>query len=326
VDFDAALRRAGLGPLRRDAATTLQINLTRRCNLACHHCHVDSSPRRTETMSSATIERVLALLEASPGVEWVDLTGGAPEMHPGFRSIVRRVRALGRGVIDRCNLTIFFVDGYADLPEFLAQHEVRVVASLPCYSRENVDRQRGRGVFRESIEALRRLNALGYGKAGSPLVLDLVFNPQGAALPGPQAALERDYRRELGSMGIEFHRLLALANMPIARFARELERRGQSAAYMSLLVSQFNPETAARVMCRSLVSVDHAGQLFDCDFNQALDLPLGGKRRSVWGVRSFDELVAEPIATAAHCFGCTAGAGSSCGGALVAGSPAPARP
>ena len=317
-DFDAALVSAGLPRLRRDSASTLQLNLTRRCNLACHHCHVESSPVRTEAMDAATVERVLALLEASRRVEWVDLTGGAPELHPQFRSIVRRSRALGRHVIDRCNLTIFFEPGHSDLPEFLAANAVRVVASLPCYSRENVDRQRGRGVFEDSIAGLRRLNALGYGKPGSPLQLDLVFNPQGTALPGPQAALERDYRRELGAQfGIEFHRLLALTNMPIARFARELERAGQSEAYVSLLVNHFNADTAAHVMCRSLVSVDHAGQLFDCDFNQALDIPLGGERRSVWDIQTLDDVVDRPIATAAHCFGCTAGAGSSCGGALL---------
>jgi radical SAM/Cys-rich protein len=317
-DFAAALQGAGLPRLRRASASTLQLNLTRRCNLACHHCHVEASPVRTEAMDDATVARVLALLEASPGVECVDLTGGAPELHPRFRALVHRARALGRGVIDRCNLTVFVEPGCADLPEFLAEQGVRVVASLPCYSRENVDRQRGRGVFEASIEALRRLNALGYGKAGSHLQLDLVFNPQGMALPGPQAALEADYRRELGqSFGIEFHRLLALANMPIARFARELERSGQTEAYMALLVNHFNPATLPHVMCRSLVSVDHAGRLFDCDFNQALDLPAGGARRSVWDVASLDELLEQPIATAAHCFGCTAGAGSSCGGALV---------
>jgi radical SAM/Cys-rich protein len=318
-DFAAALEAAGLPPLRRERAATLQVNLTRRCNLACHHCHVDSSPVRTESMADETVERVLALLEASPGIEQLDLTGGAPELHPRFRDLVGRARALDRGVMDRCNLTVFFEPGCGDLPEFLARHEVRVIASLPCYSRENVDRQRGRGVFRGSIEALQRLNALGYGKPGSPLQLDLVFNPQGPALPGPQAQLESDYRRELrADHGIEFHRLLALANMPIARFARDLERSGRTEAYMSLLVNHFNPATAAHVMCRTLVSVDHAGQLFDCDFNQALEIPLGGRRRTVWDVEALDALDGLPIATAAHCFGCMAGAGSSCGGALVA--------
>jgi len=316
--FDAALEDAGLMRLQRDAAATLQLNLTRRCNLACHHCHVDSSPIRTEAMAAATVDRVLALLAASRGVTWVDLTGGAPELHPDFRRIVRRARELGRGVIDRCNLTVFFEPGCEDLPVFLAEQQVRVVASLPCYSADNVERQRGRGVFAASIEGLQRLNALGYGRPGSSLQLDLVFNPQGAALPGPQPELERDYRRELGSnFGIEFHRLLALANMPIARFARELERAGRAAEYLALLVEHFNPETAAHVMCRSLVSVDHRGQFFDCDFNQALDLPLGGGARDVWSVQSLDELVGRPIATAGHCFGCTAGAGSSCGGALI---------
>jgi radical SAM/Cys-rich protein len=318
IGFDAALARAGLPRLRRESAGTLQLNLTRRCNLACHHCHVDSSPIRTEQMAPETVERVLELLAASPEVECVDLTGGAPELHPQFRRIVEVVRSLGRAVIDRCNLTVFFEPGQEGLPEFLARHQVRVVASLPCYQRENVERQRGRGVFSASIEALRMLNALGYGKPGSPLLLDLVFNPQGAALPGPQAELERDYRRELGAQfGIEFHRLLALANMPIARFARDLERAGRSAEYRALLVDHFNPAAAERVMCRALVSVDHAGRLYDCDFNQALEIPAGAGRATVWDVARLSDLVGTPIATADHCFGCTAGAGSSCGGALV---------
>jgi radical SAM/Cys-rich protein len=316
--FDVALEQAGLPLLRRFSAATLQLNLTRRCNLACHHCHVDSSPTRTEQMDSGTVDRVLSLLAASPAVTCVDLTGGAPELHPQFRRIVEQARALGRDVIDRCNLTVFFEPGQSTLPEFLAANRVRVIASLPCYSQENVERQRGRGVFAASIQALQELNRLGYGKPGSPLALDLVFNPQGVSLPGPQAELEGDYRRELGSKyGIEFHRLLALANMPIARFARELERSGRAAEYMSLLISHFNAQTAERVMCRSLVSVDHAGQLYDCDFNQALGIPAGAGPKTVWDVKSLGELVDTPIATASHCFGCTAGAGSSCGGALV---------
>jgi radical SAM/Cys-rich protein len=317
-DFDAALARAGLPRLRRDSAATLQLNLTRRCNLACHHCHVDSSPIRTEQMAPETVERVLELLAASPEAECVDLTGGAPELHPQFRRIVERARALGRALIDRCNLTVLFEPGQEGLAGFLAQHQVRVVASLPCYQRENVERQRGRGVFAASIEALRQLNALGYGRPGSPLVLDLVFNPQGASLPGPQAELERDYRRELAAnFGIEFHHLLALANMPIARFARDLERAGRSSEYMSLLVNHFNAQTAKRVMCRALVSVDHAGRLYDCDFNQALGIPAGAGGKTVWDVSRLAELVGAPVSTAPHCFACTAGAGSSCGGALV---------
>lgn len=317
-NFDAALARAGLPRLRRASVGTLQLNLTRRCNLACHHCHVESSPIRTEQMAPETVERVLALLAASPEATCVDLTGGAPELHPQFRHIVERSRALGREVIDRCNLTVLFEPGQEGLPEFLAGQRVRVIASLPCYQRDNVERQRGRGVFAASIAALQRLNALGYGKPGSPLGLDLVFNPQGASLPGPQGELERDYRRELGrEFGIEFHGLLALANMPIARFARELERAGRASEYMSLLVAHFNARAAERVMCRALVSVDHAGRLYDCDFNQALEIPPGAGAKSVWDIDRLRELIDAPIATAPHCFGCTAGAGSSCGGALV---------
>jgi radical SAM/Cys-rich protein len=247
-------------------------------------------------------------------VECVDLTGGAPELHPRFRALVHRARALGRGVIDRCNLTVFAEPGCADLPEFLAEQGVRVVASLPCYSRENVDRQRGRGVFEASIEALRRLNALGYG-AG--LRLDLVYNPLGASLPPPQAQLEADYRRELGALGIRFDHLLTLTNMPIKRFARDLARRGEAAAYQALLVSHFNPATVEAVMCRHTLSVAWDGQLYDCDFNQALGLALGAGPRTLFELEASEALETQPIATAPHCFGCTAGAGSSCGGALA---------
>ena len=318
ASFDRALERRGLAPLCRTGAATLQLNLTARCNLACRHCHVESSPARRERMGDAAVERALELLEGSAAIATIDLTGGAPEMHPRFREIVRRARRLGRETIDRCNLAIFFEPGYADLPEFLAGQGVRIVASLPCYSRDNLERQRGRGVFDLSLRALRRLNALGYGRSGGELRLDLVFNPQGDALPPPQAELERDYRRELGrEYGIEFDGLLALANMPIKRFARELRRERRYETYLAALAEGFNPEAAPRVMCRSLVSVDYEGRLFDCDFNQQLAIPLGGRPRTLWDVESLDELAGEPIATAPHCFGCTAGAGSSCGGALV---------
>jgi radical SAM/Cys-rich protein len=318
MDFDATLIAHGLPELRRERLATLQLNLTYRCNLACHHCHVESSPRRSETMDARTLDRVLELLAASPGIVTVDLTGGAPEMHPDFRRLVRASRALGREVIDRCNLTILLEPGYQDLPEFLASQQVRIVASLPCYSKENVERQRGRHVFDRSIAALQRLNALGYGATGSQLGLDLVFNPQGIALPGPQAELEREYRAVLDTeFGVVFDRLLTIANMPIARFARELEREGTYDAYLGLLRERFNPATAASVMCRDLVSVDFAGRLYDCDFNQALQIPAARRARTLWDLERLDQLVGERIATAPHCFGCTAGAGSSCGGALV---------
>jgi len=316
--FADRLAREGLAPLLRGPVRTLQVNVTRRCNLACHHCHVEAGPKRTEALERAGAGRVLELLETNPQVEVLDLTGGAPELSEHFRGLVEGARALGRRVIDRCNLTVLFEPGQEETPEFLAAQGVEVVASLPCYSRENVDRQRGRGVFDRSIEGLRLLNRLGYGRPGSDLRLDLVYNPQGAVLPPSQAELEARYQSELRELfGIEFHRLLTLANMPIRRFARQLERSGQHAAYLSLLVNHFNPATVPELMCLHLLSVDHAGRLYDCDFNQALDLPLLGPEQSIWDVDDLRALEGRPIATAEHCFGCTAGAGSSCGGALT---------
>jgi radical SAM/Cys-rich protein len=318
ADFARTLALHGLPPLRRKLATTLQVNVGRRCDLACHHCHVEAGPKRTEAMSLATARRVLELLTASPELETLDLTGGAPEIHEVFRPLVRGARALGRRLVDRCNLTVLFLPGQEDLAEFLAEHGVRVVASLPCYTAENVDRQRGRGVFARSIEGLRLLNALGYGRPGSELELDLVYNPLGPSLPPPQGELEARYRRELAArFGISFGRLLVLTNMPIRRFAHALAREGREEEYLSLLVNHFNPATVEGLMCRDTISVGWDGALYDCDFNQMLELPLGGKPRSVFEVDSLAELAAEPVATASHCFGCTAGAGSSCGGALV---------
>ena len=320
--FAATLESNGLAPLTRGPVTTLQINVGRLCNLACHHCHVEAGPKRTEIMPDRLAARVVELLDLNPSVGVVDLTGGAPEMNPSFRFLVREARRRGHQVIDRCNLTIFFEPGSGDLPEFLAAEGVHVVASLPCYTAENVDRQRGLGVFDGSIEALTRLNALGYGRPNSPLRLDLVYNPLGASLPPPQARLETQYREELGRLfGIEFHQLLTITNMPIKRFAGLLGRTGQHDAYMSLLVNHFNPATVPGLMCRSLLSVGWNGQLYDCDFNQMLDLPLGAAgrtgARTMWDVESFGPLLGERIATGRHCFGCTAGAGSSCTGALA---------
>ena len=318
--FEVTLAAHGRAPLRRARTTTLQVNVGKRCNQACHHCHVEAGPKRTERMIGATAERVLALLAASPDVEAVDLTGGAPELNASFRRLVREARRLGRRVIDRCNLTVFFEPGQEDLPEFLAHERVGVVASLPCYTQDNVERQRGQGVFDKSIRALQRLNALGYGRPGSGLSLDLVYNPVGASLPPAQAELEARYRDELGrAFGIGFDRLLTLTNMPIKRFAEMLARDGAAAAYTSLLVNHFNPTTVDGLMCRSLVSVGWDARLYDCDFNQMLELPLGGPNapRTVWDLDSLDALEGRGITTARHCFGCTAGAGSSCGGALA---------
>jgi radical SAM/Cys-rich protein len=321
ADFNAALAAHGIGRLARERPTTLQVNVGKRCNQACHHCHVDAGPTRTERMGETVAARIEALLETSPGIARLDLTGGAPELSPHFRPLVAAARRLGRRVVDRCNLTVLFEPAMADLPAFLARHQVEVIASLPCYGAENVDRQRGRGVFEKSVRALRALNALGYGRAGSGLVLDLVYNPVGVFLPPPQAVLEARYRDELRrGFGIEFDRLLTITNMPIKRFADDLDRQGRRAEYLGLLVNHFNPATVPGLMCRTLVSVGWDGALHDCDFNQMLALPLGGRPRTVWDVDTLDELAGAPIATASHCFGCTAGTGSSCGGALAAGA------
>ena len=269
-------------------------------------------------MSFQTAKRVLELLEASPGIGLVDLTGGAPELNPNFRFLVRGARALGRRVIDRCNLTVLFLPGQEDLAEFLAEHDVAVAASLPCYTKENVEKQRGRGVFAKSIDGLKLLNRLGYGRSGSPLELDLIYNPLDASLPAPQAELEEQYRKELAELfGIEFNRLFAITNMPIKRFAHDLARQGKHEEYLSLLMNAFNPEAVSGLMCRDLVSVAWDGTLHDCDFNQMLDIPLGRRPRSIWDVGDLAAIDRDPIATDRHCFGCTAGAGSSCGGALT---------
>jgi radical SAM/Cys-rich protein len=269
-------------------------------------------------MERSVAQRVVELLEQSPEVEVVDITGGAPELNPNFRFLVENSRRLGRHVIDRCNLTVLFEPGQEDTAAFVAQNQVEIVASLPCYQPENVDRQRGRGVFDQSIRALQGLNELGYGQEGSPLRLNLVYNPGGASLPPAQEVLEASYKEELWSrFGIRFHRLLTLANMPIRRFAEQLARAGQSSAYQSLLVNHFNPATIPQLMCTSLLSVGYDGRLYDCDFNQMLDLPLMDGSQSVWDLEDLQDLAGRPIATDSHCFGCTAGGGSSCRGSLT---------
>lgn len=307
-------------PLRRRRIETLQVNLGYTCNQSCTHCHVNAGPNRTEQMDRATVDLVLTVL-ADRRVGTLDLTGGAPELNVHFRDLVRQARALGVHVIDRCNLTILQEPGQHDLAAFLAAQRVEVVASLPCYLEDNVDRQRGNGVFERSIRALQTLNALGYGRDPA-LPLSLVFNPQGAALPPPQQALEADYRRMLGErFGIVFTRLYALANMPIARFGSTLVSKGSFGDYMALLRSAHKPANLDQVMCRSLVSVDWQGNLFDCDFNQMLGLPLREDGRGHRRLRLQDLLTRDldqhPILVADHCYGCTAGQGSSCGGALA---------
>jgi len=317
VRFQERLRRAGL-MLSRGSTEVLQVNLGKRCNQACHHCHVDAGPKRTEMMNGETVDRVLDLLARSNCVHTLDVTGGAPELNPHFRYLVQGARALAKTVIDRCNLTVLLEPGQTDTAQFLAAERVEIVASLPCYLKENVERQRGLGVFEKSIDALRRLNALGYGCEGRGLVLTLVHNPLGPSLPPAQDPLEAAYKRELRErFGIEFNRLFTITNMPISRFLHQLEREGRYQDYLDLLVEAFNPEAARRVMCRHLISVGWDGQLYDCDFNQMLELPLGGRFRTLWDIDTLETTGSPPIAFGTHCYGCTAGVGSSCGGSLL---------
>lgn len=309
--------------LARGRLDTLQVNLGYRCNQQCLHCHVAAGPRRTEVMAPATIDLVIDSLDRLP-LTTLDLTGGAPELNPDFRRLVRAAYARGLHIIDRCNLTVLEEPGQQDLAEFLAEHTVEVVASLPCYLQENVDRQRGNGVFTASIAGLHRLNALGYGQADGDRRLSLVYNPQGPTLPPPQPALEADYRRELATrFDIRFNQLLALANLPIQRFGSQLLSRGEFEPYIALLKDAHRSANMAAVMCRSLLSVDWCGYLYDCDFNQMLDLPLAAPGQVRPHLRDLPRLQLEsnPIVTAEHCYGCTAGQGSSCGGALAGAAP-----
>jgi radical SAM/Cys-rich protein len=316
MNFPSTIAQHGFGDLRRSAVKTLQINVGKICNQACHHCHVEAGPKRTESMTGETAERILELLRNTPDVQTVDITGGAPELNPNFRRLVEESCRLNKRVIDRCNLTILLQPGFEDLPGFLAAHRVGITASLPCYTLENVDKQRGRGVFEQSIRALQLLNELGYGQPESNLRLDLVFNPGGASLPPPQEKLELDYKRHLrAEFGIEFHRLLTITNMPIRRFSDFLFRIGQHEQYLNLLANNFNPATVEHLMCRTLISISWDGRLYDCDFNQMLDMPSPGSL-SIWDISSFEPAVGRHISVAHHCFGCTAGAGSSCGGKL----------
>jgi radical SAM/Cys-rich protein len=305
--------------LMRKAIDTLQVNLGYKCNQSCLHCHVNAGPNRTEMMDGATADVVLQVI-AARGIQTLDLTGGAPELSPHFRRLVVAARLMGVRVIDRCNLTILSEPGHEDLAEFLAQQGVEVVASLPCYSVANVDRQRGEGVFDRSIAALQRLNALGYARDGSGLVLNLVYNPQGAVLPPPQGALQDDYKRELAShFGIQFNHLFALTNMPIQRFGSTLISKGSFQSYLQLLKGAYQAHNLDTVMCRSMLSVDWQGDLYDCDFNQMLGLNArvaGSSRAHLRDLLTHDG-GGDAIRVAEHCYGCTAGQGSSCGGALV---------
>ena len=316
------LARTDFPPLRRGTVDTLQVSLGYRCNQSCLHCHVNAGPNRTEEMSGDTIAAVLTFLTANPQVRTLDLTGGAPELNRHFRYLVASACSCGVRVIDRCNLTILEEPGQDELAGFLAVHGVEIVASMPCYLEDNVDRQRGKGTFDASIRSLQRLNALGYGQPGTGLILNLVYNPQGASLPPPQSTLAADYKRHLSQhFGVVFNQLFTLTNMPIQRFGSMLVSKGQFNSYMQLLRSAHREENLAQVMCRSLVSVDWQGYLYDCDFNQQLGLPIqdlrhAGKARVHLTDITAAQLEGQSVRVAGHCFGCTAGQGSSCGGAL----------
>ncbi|WDQ17160.1 arsenosugar biosynthesis radical SAM (seleno)protein ArsS [Rhodopirellula sp. P2] len=315
--FNQKMLASGLGKLRATSIEVLQINVGKLCNQTCTHCHVDAGPDRRESMSRETAEQIIDVL-ANHDIPTLDITGGAPEMNPHFRWIVEQAHKRGRRVIDRCNLTILMANGFKDLPEFLAEHDVEVVASLPCYLEENCDSQRGDGVFRRSIDALRRLNELGYGIPGSRRKLSLVYNPIGLALPPQQDELEATYRRELKSRyDIVFSELHTITNLPISRFLDDLLKQGKLDEYLQALIDQFNPLTVEGVMCRSMVSVDWQGRLFDCDFNQMLNIELEPGMPGT--IHDFDaeRLSSRTIMTGRHCFGCTAGCGSSCQGAVL---------
>jgi radical SAM/Cys-rich protein len=318
ISFQRRLELDGL-QLKRADPRVLQINVGKLCNLTCVHCHVNAGPSRKEVMTRETVDRILEWVRATE-VHTVDLTGGAPEMIPDFRYLVDELARDGRHVMDRCNLTILLEDGYRDLPEFMRDRKVEIVASMPCYQPENVTAQRGEGVFDASIRALQVLNATGYGTEGG-LPLNLVYNPVGASLPPDEGELEADYKEALlEHFGIQFHRLYAITNMPVSRFTSWLKRNGKLQDYMALLVQNFNPASVNGLMCRDTISVDWEGYVFDCDFNQQLGMRLldtdSKTGLPVWelNLNAFREM---PILTGPHCFGCTAGAGSSCGGTLL---------
>ncbi len=315
--FDDFLQTRGIAELKADGIEILQINVGKLCNMTCRHCHVDAGPdRKEENMDRETVDLCLAAI-ASSNIKTLDLTGGAPEMNANFKYFVTGAKKLGCHIIDRCNLTILLANGFTDMPEFLAENEVEIVASLPCYLEENADAQRGDGSFQKSVKALKRLNDLGYGKSNSNLMLTLVYNPVGPSLPPDQSKLESDYREQLLSRyGIHFNRLFTITNMPISRYLEHLIDEGDYEAYMTKLVEAFNPAAASGVMCTKMLSVGWDGRIFDCDFNQMLELPTAHNQPKHIRDFSADTLNTRPIVTGRHCFGCTAAAGSGCLGAI----------
>ncbi len=315
--FEESLKKSGLFPLKSSGVSVFQMNLGRLCNQACKHCHVNAGPNRKELMANDVIKSCLSTLEKS-NIEVVDITGGSPEMHPGFRNLVKRLREMGKKVMSRCNLTICTEDGYGDIPEFYRDSSVYVVASLPYFREEETDRTRGRGVFKKSLKALKRFNEIGYGMDGSGFVLDLVYNPAGLYFPPPQNLLEADFKRELGKRyGLVFNSLLTMINMPVGRFADFLERTSNYDFYMKKLVEAYNPSAACNVMCKNTLSVNWEGDMYDCDFNQMLGIKVNHGAPS--HISNFDAEVlnGREIMTGPHCYGCTAGSGSSCGGATA---------
>ena len=303
--------------LLRNNLTTLQVNMGKLCNQACSHCHVEAGPKRTEVMDIKVISKILSLLKKKNNIKIIDITGGAPELNSNFRYFIKETKKLGIHIIDRCNLTVLHEKGQEMTAEFLAKNQVEIVASLPCYTEENVDKQRGRGVFKKSINSLKILNELGYGKGNDSLKLNLVYNPLGAFLAPDQSELEIKYKKFLkDNFKVYFDNLFSLNNMPIKRFNNYLKRSKNYHSYMRLLYSNFNSKAALNIMCRDMVSISWDGFIYDCDFNQMLNLPLKDKKKNIFQINSFDEITKE-ILTDIHCFGCTAGAGSSCGGSLI---------
>lgn len=314
--FTEKLRRHEVN-LKRREITTLQLNITRKCNQACIHCHVNAGPAQTEEMPLEVMDRILYLLDGDSMIETIDITGGAPELNSNFRYLIRELKKRNKNIIDRCNLTVLLEDRQEDTAEFLAQNRVTIIASLPCYLEENVDSQRGSSIYKKSIKVLKQLNELGYGKAGSGLILNLVYNPGGAFLPGDQVKLQADYKRVLLSEhGIMFNRLLTVTNMPINRYSEVLKKEGNYEKYYDLLISSFNPASADKIMCKSQVSVGWNGVLYDCDFNQALGVSILSDRNTILELDGFSD-VTKSICFGKHCYGCTAGSGSSCQGSLT---------